>query len=158
LAFAAAEAPFNVKEFRRALVKKLKRVRYPQPPEKGVEGKKFYVHLARANALDALKESSTLREIWNSLLIPQIVKKDRELQEKKLAVTGMPRSFHRKAALDILVELNKLEVSGDTRDIFDPFQREQLHRMFRENVRVFLTARRRSGPYVKLLGGSPKKR
>lgn len=148
LALAAAQQPFKVEEYREKLSEKLK--------HKANGKKTFYVRLARADALDKLLADSTLQEIWNCLLIPRIVRKDIELRQKKLAVTGMPRSFHRKVALDILKHLSKLEETKNKSDIFDSIERERLQRMFREHVGLFLMARRPSGPCVELLGGRRK--
>jgi hypothetical protein len=162
LAAAAANEPFDVATFRQELLEKLKRVRYPQPEERETGRKTFYVHLVRALSIETIKGDSTLREIWNCLLIPQIVRRDRRLEEKNLSAVGYPLTFHRKLAREAdkrLQEINKLESGfGNTRWM-DSY-RGRLNHQFRDNIMLDILskrAKRHPGIRVELLSGQPKK-
>jgi hypothetical protein len=161
LAFVAvqtAEEPFDLEQFRKELTGKLQRLEYPQPPERKDERKpSFYEHLEGANGTEIVLNASTLQEIWNCLLIPRIIGRDRKLEQENKSVFGYPIPFHRKLYREAekrLAEIEKLVADCGATEWMNEY-RLQLQRQFRENIKLVLLSRRYTGGRKELLTGQP---
>jgi hypothetical protein len=158
LAAAAAKEPFDVVSYRKNLLEKLKRISYPQPSEGKTGTATFYEYLQRANAIETVLEASTLQEIWRCLLIPQIVSRDRELKENRLAITGKTRKSHLKSASEALRrldEIDRLEEEFGKSDDMNRY-REPLEKQYRDHSMHALVSRH-DGSRVELLSGHQQK-
>ncbi len=94
LAQQMSRQPFDVNVFRVNLLTKLQRVPYSGSSDLSKNKKTFYDHLHTRHVLSTLLNKNTLREIWGWLLIREIIKTDRDLENRKETVAKYPLRFH----------------------------------------------------------------
>jgi hypothetical protein len=159
LAFVAvqtAEEPFDLAQFQSALIGKLQRLEYPQPPErKDREKPSFYQHLEQAACTEIVLNRSTLHEIWNCLQIPRIIGRDRKLERENKSAIGYPIPFHRKLyreAVKRLAEIDKHVTDCGATEWMNEY-RHQVERQFRDNIKLVLLSTRYTGSRKELLSG-----
>jgi hypothetical protein len=146
----------DLQPFRDELVAKLQRLQYPQPPERGDREKTtFHQHLGTSGCLEIVLRPSTLRELRNCLLIPEIMGRDWDLQRQNISAVGYPVPFHRKLykeAQKRLVEIAALVTKyGETEWMAE--HRLQIEHQFRENIKLVLLSTRYTGRRKELMSG-----
>jgi hypothetical protein len=153
-----AEEPFNDKQFRKEIIQKLRSLRYPQPEERGISNATFYQHLEKAKCLKTVLHRSTLPEIWQCMLIPRIVARDRHLEKEHLSAIGYPLTFHRRLVREArkrMEEADRLEVEFGETSWMKKY-RQNLDQQFRENIILDLLSWRYTGSRKVLFSGQPK--
>jgi hypothetical protein len=148
--------PFDAASFRRDLVAKLKRLKYPQPERPGND-KTFEEKLAAAGVLDALLHPETLRALWKCILIRTIAERDRELAAEGKDVTGEPLKSQYRAADQMKDDLKALERIQNTYAPEESIEKiySIVERKYRDMIKkAILSEHRRSR--TELLTGRPR--
>lgn len=153
-----AAQPFNVTAFRSELIAKLRRLPYLSPNSVVVAPTTFHQILKKARVLDVLLHPDTLRALWKCLLLKKIVARDRELDEKGLAVSDHPLKFHermaRKSYKD-LVAIREIASTNDAHELTRDLE-EKLSQEFRKHIDLALHKMPRyQGNRAELLVGRP---
>ena len=153
-----AQEPFDENRFRNEIIEKLRSLRYPQPEERPTDNDTFYERLNKAGCLKIVLSHSTLLEIWQCMLIPRIVARDRYLEKEHLSAVGYPLTFHRKLVREArkrLKEIDGLEAQFGPTAWLDKY-RKNLDHQFHENIILDLLSRRYTGSREELLSGQSK--
>jgi hypothetical protein len=154
-----AKQPFDVTAFRGELVAKLRRLPYLSPHSAVAAPKTFYQILSEAGVLKVLLHSDTLRELWKCLLLRKIVARDRELEDKGMAVSGHPLKFHEQEARKIykdLITIREITARYHAHELTHDLE-EKLSQEFRNHIDLALHVRSKyQGSRAELLGGRPK--
>ena len=150
--------PLNAERFRKELIAKLQKFRYPQPAP-SPEERTFHDILKNAGVLGVLLEPKTLRELWKSILLRKIVEHDRELERTGRWSTGKPVEFYKRMARETYKHLEQIQEIAETYDaqglaegLYDRVSRD-----FRNYVRVVIQFGRPSLDRAELLAGAPRK-
>jgi hypothetical protein len=153
-----AEQPFDTDKFRNEIVQKLSSLHYPQPEEPATSNDTFYERLEKAGCLETVLDPSTLWEIWQCMLIPRIIERDRHLEKELLSAVGCPLTFHRKLVREArkrLEEITELESKFGKTKWMEKYRRSLDHQ-FRENIILDLLSWRYTGSREELLSGQSK--
>jgi hypothetical protein len=138
------------------LVAKLQRLQYPQPPKRTERVKRtFYERLKTADCLEIVLRPSTLGELRNCLLIPEIIARDREVEQNNMSAVGYPVPFHRKLyreAEERRLEIAELMTKYGKTEWMTKY-RLQVEHQFRENVKLVLLSTRYTGRRKELMSG-----
>lgn len=94
LARQISRQPMDLNHFRAELLDKLKRVSYTQPRFPDQHKYTFYELMKSKRALRVFLRATTLRGVWNWLVLRDIVRTDRELETKKISAERYPLRFH----------------------------------------------------------------
>ncbi len=94
LAQQMSRRPVDLNRCRAELLDKLRRVPYSQPRDPDRRKKTFHDRMKRDRALPAFLRTSTLCRIWGWLLLRDIIRTDRELENRKLSIERCPLHFH----------------------------------------------------------------
>jgi hypothetical protein len=151
--------PFDVAAFRGELVAKLLRLPYLSPHSAVAAPKTFHQILSDAGVLNVLLHSNTLRELWKCLLLRKIVARDRELEDKGMAVSGHPLKFHEQEARKIykdLITIREITARYHAHELTHNLE-EKLSQEFRNHIDLALhVLPKYQGSRAELLGGRPK--
>jgi len=94
LARQISRQPLDLNLFRAELLDKLHRVPYTQPRDPNRRKYTFYERMKAIGILSVFLRATTLREIWDWLVLRDSVRTDRELESKHLSVERYPLRFH----------------------------------------------------------------
>jgi|HubBroStandDraft_4_1064222.scaffolds.fasta_scaffold202624_1 hypothetical protein len=155
-----AKRPFDAGKFQLEIKNRLQRLRYPQPAEREKGKETFYQQLQQGNGVRAIFSESTLKEIWNCLLIPRIILRDRELGRKRLSAVGYPVSFHHKLHQEDEKRLQVIEklVRKYGMTAWMAEHQRRIEREFHENIDLYLLSQKYAGTRRRkeLLSGQAK--
>lgn len=146
--------PFDLKEFRAKIVKKLDRT---MPRGRAHASRiSFSDRLKQTHSLATVLNDSTLQELRNRLLIPKIFDRDRELERKWLSAGGLPLRTHLKSANEAQARMHEIErraeIEGKSTDT-EEYRR--LNRQFRDDMILVILSKRHPGKRKQLLTGQP---
>lgn len=101
LAQQMSSRPVDLGRFRADVLTKLRRVAYSQPRDPHRRKYTFYDRIKTAGILPVFLCKSTLRGISEWLMLRDIVRTDRELEDKRLSVERHPLRFHSSMTLEL---------------------------------------------------------
>ena len=153
-----ANVSFDPRQLRAEIRGKLKRLSYPQPPERRTGLPTFYDRLKRAGAVRTLLSDDTLREVWSCLQIPRIVSRDRELEKRRESVVGRPLKFHLAMLTEMQRHITATEALAREFGAAEWVESylEPIRSQFRDNAWLCIQSRWKKGFREELLSGQPK--
>jgi hypothetical protein len=132
------QQPFDAEQLRAGLSEKLNRLHYPQPAHEHLEkGKTFAQILENAGVLPDLLSEDTLRELWKSLALKNVLERSRELSDKKQSVLGVPLKEHSRIVREIQKDIDTLKTIADKYELKNTLL--QLDKMSRKSMDELIT-------------------